>query len=312
MFSATVVENRKVSWPTIADRGAQRVQLGVAHVQAVDQHPAAVDVVEPGDERGQRRLAAAGRADQRHRAARLDRQVDVGQHRPALLVGEGDAVEPDQSRAVGQRPGVRQLDDVALHVQHLEDPLAGGHRPLVLADPHADHPQRHDQQQQVGVDGEEVAQRQIALDHLVAADQQHSGDRQAGQGRHRRHVAGLQPGGPDALPEDPLGAAAEAGGLVLLLGERLDHPHADHVLLGLGGHIGHPLLHLLEDGVADPRVAVGHHHQHRGDGDRDQHQLDVQQRERDQHDHHRQHVLAEEDQAVAEEEPHRLQVDGRP
>ena len=145
----------------------------------------------------------------------------------------------------------------------------------------------------------------------MAADQQHTGDRQAGQGRHRRHVAGLQPGGPDALPEDPLGAAPEAGGLVLLLGERLDHPHADHVLLGLRGHVGDPLLHLLEDGVADPRVPVGHHHQHRRDGDRDQHQLDVQQRERDQHDHHRQHVLAEEDQAVAEEEPHRLQVDGR-
>jgi hypothetical protein len=65
----------------------------VADVHAVDRDPAARHVVEPGDQRGEARLATARRADQRERGAGRDGEVDPGQHRAVLVVGEGDALE---------------------------------------------------------------------------------------------------------------------------------------------------------------------------------------------------------------------------
>ncbi len=60
-----------------ADGTAQRVQGNVAHVDAVEDDASAVDVVEPRDQAGDGRLAAAGRADQRHRLARLHSKVEA-------------------------------------------------------------------------------------------------------------------------------------------------------------------------------------------------------------------------------------------
>ena len=57
-----------------ADLIAQRLQRVAANVAAVDAHLSAQRVVEAGDEADQRGLAAAGRADERRRLARLDRR----------------------------------------------------------------------------------------------------------------------------------------------------------------------------------------------------------------------------------------------
>ena len=220
-------------------------------------------------------------------------------------------LETQHAGTVRQGAGVRLLDDVALLVQHLEHTLAGRHRALVLANPHPDRAHRQHQQRQVRVHGEELAQRDLAVHDLIAADQQHAGDRDAGQRRHGRHVGGLQAGRAQRLAEDALRAGAKAVGLVLLLGKGLHHAHADHVLLGSRGDVGDPLLHLLQHRVADPRVAVGHEGQHRRDRERDQRQLHAHQRHHHQHADDGEHVLGEEDQAIAEEHPHGLHVDGR-
>ena len=171
-------------------------------------------VVEAGDERGQRRLAAAGRPDQGDGACRPRCR---GRCRTAPA-GPARSANSTDSKRMWPGPGakrrrVRALDDLAVDVEHLEDPLARGHRPLVLADPHAGASQRHDEQREVAVDGEERAQRQRAVDDAVAADQEHRGH---GQARERRAAAARSgPGsGPPRSPgRTPAGRARRSGSL---------------------------------------------------------------------------------------------------
>ena len=59
-----------------ADRPAQRREIPLPHVDAVDRHPAGVDVVEAQQQVGQGALAGAGVADDRQRLTRLDRERD--------------------------------------------------------------------------------------------------------------------------------------------------------------------------------------------------------------------------------------------
>ena len=128
----------------------------------------------------------------------------------------------------------------------------------------------------------------------------------------QRREEGLQPGRVDALVEDPGDRAAEAVKLVFLAGESLDDADAGDVLLGLRGQLGDPLLHLLQRWAGDAVVARG------GEDDEWRRRQRDQRQQRVDHDHHRageddrQQALGDEDQAVAEEEADRLQVDRRP
>ena len=69
-----------------ADLAAQRAARDVAHVDAVDEHAALGRVVEARHERGERRLARAGVADQRDRPSRRELEVDLVEHGPARRV----------------------------------------------------------------------------------------------------------------------------------------------------------------------------------------------------------------------------------
>ena len=62
-----------------AHLAAQGGERQAAHVQAVHEHLALVGVVEPGDELGDRALAGAAVADERHDLARGEVEVDVVQ-----------------------------------------------------------------------------------------------------------------------------------------------------------------------------------------------------------------------------------------
>jgi hypothetical protein len=68
----------------VFERGRHgRAQLGqrqIPHIDPVEQDPAAGDVGQPWDQRGQGGLAAAGGAHQRHRLARLDFEIDPTQY----------------------------------------------------------------------------------------------------------------------------------------------------------------------------------------------------------------------------------------
>ena len=75
------------------DVAAEVVEPQVAHVDAVDQHPSAVDVVEPGDEPRDGRLARCGRTDDRDRFAAPQDQVEAVEHRRSVAVAERDVLE---------------------------------------------------------------------------------------------------------------------------------------------------------------------------------------------------------------------------
>ena len=97
-----------------ADRVADRLERQVAHVDAGQAHGARVGVVEPGHERGERRLAGAGRADEGDGLAGFDAERDVVEHLLARPVVEhGDLLQRRQRHPVGRRvgePDTGQLD----------------------------------------------------------------------------------------------------------------------------------------------------------------------------------------------------------
>ena len=100
-------------------------QLGlrqVAHVDAVDQHLPFLDVVEPRQERGDRRLAGARGADHGHLLAYGDVERQAFEHTVVGLVAE---------------PHVAELDVAAHLVQAVQVPCVANRRPLVedLKDP---------------------------------------------------------------------------------------------------------------------------------------------------------------------------------
>ena len=222
-------------------------------------------------------------------------------------------MHPDAPASVGGKGDRRRrIGDLRPRVQDLEHALAGCDRALDHADPHADHAQRPDQHREVQVELEEAAGRELALDHQQPADEQDQGHAELGQEREQRLVEGAQPGHVDLPLEDRLGARGEALRLGVLLRERLHHPHADDVLLGLGGDVGDALLHVAQHGMGAARIAGRDPDDRRQDHERGQRQDRARpdQERRDRHD--REHVLAHEDQAVAEEHAHDLDVGVRP
>ena len=85
-----------------ADGAAYGRERQVAHVDARQLDGARVDVVEPRDERGDRRLARPGGPDEREQAPGTDVEVDAVQHLlAATLVEHGDVFEGGQRHLLG-------------------------------------------------------------------------------------------------------------------------------------------------------------------------------------------------------------------
>ena len=156
-----------------------------------------------------------------------------------------------------------------------------------------------------------LGQAERAVDDHPARGEENGALREQRQEGEQRHVERALAERAHGLLEDGAGGALELRLAAILLRERLDDVDADDRLLGHGRDVAQLLLHLAQDRVRDVAVAVGDRDDHRRDRERDQRQLPLDDEE---HDHHRddgEHVLEEEDQAEAEEEAHRLQVDGR-
>ncbi len=137
---ADVVHHRVAKEETVlqhhADLPAQRVELNVAHVDAVDRHLAAGHVVEAGQQVDQRRLARARWPDDGDGLARCGHQVDALEHRFARLVFGHHLLEdhpPDDGR---HRLCVEFLDDLRLLVEQVEDALGAGNRALDVGPEH--------------------------------------------------------------------------------------------------------------------------------------------------------------------------------
>ncbi len=163
------------------DVPAERGLGEIAHILAADQDLAAPDVVEAVQQRHRAGLAGAGRADQRHRLARLDPKADVAQHRDAVDVAEGDVLELDRAVDALGIERARPVTDVDRHVQDLEDPLPRRHGPLHDAVLHGERPDRVEEALDVEQEGDHHAEVELAAQHRDAADHDHDAHGGAGQ-----------------------------------------------------------------------------------------------------------------------------------
>src|SRR5262249_32032352 len=94
-----------------ADLITQRSLGHVLDVAAVDQHAAAVGVVEAGYQADYRRFAAARGTDDAYHLARLDAEVHVAQDRGCAVVPESYVLENDLASGGGELFGARPIGD---------------------------------------------------------------------------------------------------------------------------------------------------------------------------------------------------------
>ena len=237
----------------------ERLEAQLAHVRPADRHRAAGDVVEAGEQRGDRRLARARAADESHGGSRCDLEVDAVEHLGAgAAVERGDVLEArerhlgggrvreahvavgDGDRAGGERLRVLRLGEQRLEVEHLEHPLEA-------------HDRAHDVHPGVGEHGERGVQ---------AGEEHRERDDLPGVevAEHRLHTAeavdeGEREGGHE-------GERSDEGRLE----HRRPHPDVAHAARAVGelaGFRGRPAEQLDEGGAAGGEP-LGHARGHRG------------------------------------------------
>ena len=164
---------------------AEVVHAQIADVDAADDDPPELRVVEACEQRGRRRLAGAGTADERHGAARRDLEREAVEDRASRLVAEDDVLERDVGGAALREPfGARRLDDGRLRLEHLGDPHRRGDRLLHRLDALAERAQGPDENREVQVEGCELAERELAVDHALRPEPERREDPEQRQIRH--------------------------------------------------------------------------------------------------------------------------------
>ena len=131
-FAALILSMVSALLRHVADLVAQRLQLVVAHVDAVDEHLALRGVVETRHEVDEGRFAGAGRADERHRLTLLGFEIDAFQHGLTRVgVGEAHIAEFDFAFLARLARVLRAVGDHRLGVDDFEHALRGhvGSRP---------------------------------------------------------------------------------------------------------------------------------------------------------------------------------------
>ena len=98
-----------------ADRLAQALLGDAGDILAVDQDTAVLHVVEPLQQREQRRLAAAGMADETDALARHEAEIEILEDLLAVGVAEIDMLELDAGAAANER---RRLGVIAQLMRH--------------------------------------------------------------------------------------------------------------------------------------------------------------------------------------------------
>ena len=160
------------------DVAAQRGELELAQVVAVEADRAPVGVVEADEHPGERRLAGAAGADQGQRLAGRDTQGDVVE-RGALgaRVGESEPLDLDSPRARGRarRAGGRSVTRGSL-VEQLDHPLGAGERLEEGVRERAEGADRRVELGQVGDEDEHAADRQRARGDGDGAEREHAED----------------------------------------------------------------------------------------------------------------------------------------
>jgi hypothetical protein len=276
-----------------ADLVAQRLELEVADVVPVDRDPAALGVVEADEHADEGRLAGARRADDRHALAGPDGERDVVQRVVAALVGEVHVLERDGAARAPDRHGVRGLLDLLLRVEQVQRRVELHELVVELADRRADLLERLVDGGDVGDQHEQLADGDVAPDHLVGAEAQDETSADRGRAGDREREQRLAHGQLDALLDRLLALLAEPPVLVALASERDDDPQHRHRLVDDRQRL--PLLRLdeLQAGhdaraVEPERVPDERHGDERDDRD-----LPRDQRHDDEHADQRQERLGD-------------------
>ena len=137
-----------------ADIAPQAREREGADVHAVDLHHARLRIEDAVQQRQRRRLAGAGRADQRDGLARQRGEGEIGDRGPLAVIGERDVLELDQA---AHAAGIDRVGAVAHrrhgveHVEELLQPRRVHHHAIgemhdlfELADQHGGKAHEHD------------------------------------------------------------------------------------------------------------------------------------------------------------------------
>ena len=207
-------------------------------------------------------LPEPGGADDRQRAAGLDPERDVLQHRPALAragIREPHARNSTARppRAGGSSAGASGSVIAGALPEELVDPAHRRRAALHQVDGPAERDHRPDEHREVHAERHELADRNGAGHDQPAARVEHGQGAQAAQQGEQREEEALHPGELEIAREVVVAQPAEAGDFRLLLPVGPDDPHPGKILVGVAGEVAELLLDRLAPAV-DP-LAEGDH-----------------------------------------------------
>ena len=240
------------------NRVPKRLHIVIAHVHAAYPDTALRHVVKPGNQLNQGGLTGTGAAQDAHRHAGGNVQVDILQSIPVggLGVAEGHVVKV-HAAVLYLHHGVVAILQLRLLGENLRGTAHGrpGH-----GDHHKDHGQHHQRAEDLGGEGKHGGQLTggQACRGIVSGGNHH-GRTQIGNHQnagvhgklHQRVIAGQNPLGLAEILVDALGHGGEFLRLPGLPDKGLDHPDAVDILLN---HIVEPII-----GLEHP-VEQGEHH----------------------------------------------------
>ena len=168
--------------------------------------------------------------------------------------------------------------------EDLVDPLGGGGGALALGDDHPEHPQRPDEHHDVDVEADQLAQAEVAVEHLVAAVAEHRDEADVREQLEGGEERGAHAGGLHRAAVHVVGLCAQPRRLHRLGAEALHHAHPGDRLLDHRRQLGGLLLDPHHRGVEAPREARGEHVEERQapEGQHGEHRVGEEQDDRDQ------------------------------
>ena len=235
-----------------------------------------------------RGLAHARLAHQPDHLPRFDVQVDLVQHRLALVVPKRHVLEPDVAFDAGHGHGIGILIRLGRGVDNLKNALGAGNR---ARHPGVDHPeplQRPVEQHHIAVKRHQRAQGQLPVDHLQPAVIPHDQHPRRGEQGHRLVENAPVDFGGDADARQFVVALFEHADFLLFLCERLDHANAGEGLVDPRHRLG-PRLHPAREKLPHAPVKRISPNHDQGNGNEHQNRQGPthhQQRDEDAHQHH--------------------------
>ena len=228
-------------------------------------------------------------------------EVEAAQHVVLAAVGEAHALEAHAERAGRQLLRRLRLGQRLDPLEPREAAAGGGERALREVRDPAERLERPDELEQQRLEEDELADRQMAADHLPARRRRRRPRSRATAGSRAR--AGAAPRRPPAEHgvAHGLGLAAEPAPHVVLAAERLHHLDADDRLVGRLRHVALPLLHLARERRDAAREAQREHGDRRHRDRRVEREPRVHEHEHDPADDDHHQALHPLDEAPADE-----------